>query len=60
MCTFITVIILNIFVGSYCSKLFVIKIVLLPQVMYSVFGVVPGAHVTWVLSPIMYAEQSKE
>ena len=47
ICTFFIVIVLNIFVCSYCCKLFVIIFFyLLPQVMHSVFGVLPCAHVT--------------
>ena len=46
---FFIVIILNIFVQSYCCKLFVIILFyLIPQVMHSVFGVLPCAHVTCI------------
>ena len=49
ICTFLTVIVLNILMCSYCCKLFVIKcFYLLPQVMHSAFGALPCAHVTFI------------
>ena len=60
MCTFFIVMILNISVCSYCCKLFIINFFyLLPQVMHSVFGVVPCAlclcYMYRVLSHIIFA-----
>ena len=54
--TFLIVIVLSIFVCSYCCKLFVINYFYLhSQVMHSVFDVLPCAHVIYrVLSHIIY------
>ena len=47
LCTFFIVIVLNIFACSYCCILLVINFVcLLPQVMQSVFAVLPSTHDT--------------
>ena len=49
ICTFLIVIVLNIIMCSYCCKLFVVNFFyLLPQVMHSVFDVLPCAHVTCI------------